>query len=248
MHFLLPGGAGRRRRRLRALRGLAQAGSVPPPSSPPLHVARPVSLSRDRAGIPSPWLRRIQALLMLLNPITAEIQRSSEQPQHVNGAPSIHKNQTWNDPPEGRFLPLIYEWGCLRQLETDGLRPETLSAVTNPGNLYLTGRNKPVPEQKASTRAQQVALSAVCCWFECHIHKMKKVAVSLRRMLHHLQCHVCKEKLKGGGESTAVTVFCLFWGSTELSVHACGWLCRKQFSQGQVKWKRTNLLLPVKAV
>lgn len=62
---------------------------------------------------------------------------------------------------------------------------------------------------------------------------MKKVAASLRRMLHHLLCNVCEKSLR---ESTAVTAFRLSCGSTELSlcVHEDGF-AESGFSQGQVK-------------
>lgn len=108
------------------------------PSSPPpqLHVDQPVSLSREAAADPSPRLHHIQARLTLMSPVAAEIQCSSQQPQHVNGAPSDSQNQPWSiHPPEGEFLPLIYERGSSQQFQAGGLKPETWYALTNPSNL-----------------------------------------------------------------------------------------------------------------
>lgn len=48
------------------------------------------------------------------------------------------------------------------------------------------------------------------------IDRMKKVAVNLRSILHHL--HHAREELGERRESTAVTAFLLACGSSELSV------------------------------
>lgn len=127
MNFLLPGRAGRQRKRLWAPHGLAQAAFGGPQLPPPqLHVDQPVSLSREAAADPSPRLHHIQARLTLMSPVAAEIQCSSQQPQHVNGAPSDSQNQPWSiHPPEGEFLPLIYERGSSQQFQAGGLKPET---------------------------------------------------------------------------------------------------------------------------
>lgn len=108
---------------------------------------------------------------------------------------------------------------------------------SNKPQVVLVRRNKPVPEEKASTSAQKDALrSYECCLLLALnvVDKMKKVAVSLRRMLHHLQCHVCEERLEERRESTAVTAFCLFCGSTELSlcVHVDGF-AESRFPKGR---------------
>ena len=135
MHFLLPGRAGRQRKRLRAPHGLAQA-AFGGPRPPRPHVDRPVSLPRAAAADPPPRLSHIQAQLMLMSPTAAEIQRSSQQPQHVNGAPFDSQNRTRSiHLPEGEFLPLIYEQGSSQQFQADGLKPETLCALANTSNL-----------------------------------------------------------------------------------------------------------------
>lgn len=55
----------------------------------------------------------------------------------MNGVPSDSQNWTRPiHPPEGEFLPLVYEQGSSQKFQADGLKPETLYALANTSNLH----------------------------------------------------------------------------------------------------------------